>query len=194
MIRAAAQPSLFDAPEPAMPEGFRYQPDLIGPEEETELLGILAKQPFAPFDFNGYLGSRQVLSFGLRYDYGVRKVLETEPIPAWLQPLRSRVAAFCSQSTDDFVQVLINQYRIGAGVGWHRDRPQFGDVVGVSLLSPCPFRFRLKQGDRWLRRSMVVEPRSAYLISGPARWEWKHSISPVGAHRYSITFRTLRRR
>jgi len=185
------QLGLFTPPAPDLPEGLRYQPDLISPEEEAALLTELAALPFQPFDFGGYLANRQVVSFGLRYDYGTHKVVEVAPLPTFLAPLRARIAAFAGHPPEAFVQVLINEYRVGAGVGWHRDRPQFGDVVGVSLLSPCPFRFRLKDGERWLRRTVEVEPRSAYLMTGPARTTWEHSIAPVEAHRYSITFRTL---
>ena len=89
------------------------------------------------------------------------------------------------------MQVLINDYRPGAGIGWHRDKPQFGEVVGVSLLAPCNFRLRRKSGDAWDRFSLTVEPRSAYMLAGPSRTVWQHSVPPLDRHRYSITFRTL---
>lgn len=193
MKRADLQTDLFDA-APVMPEGFHYQPDLIAPEQEAELLALLATLPFKPFDFGGHLANRQVVTFGFGYDYGAHRLREAPPIPEALSPLRDKAAAFAGHSPEAFVQCLINEYREGAGVGWHRDRPHFGDVVGVSLLSASPFRFRLKQGERWLRRTRIVAPRSAYLLSGPARSEWEHSIPPVEAHRYSITFRTMVRR
>ena len=182
------QPELFGSTEP---EGFRYQPGLIGECEEAELLAELSRLDFQPFDFNGHLANRQVVNYGLRYDYGAQRVVESEPLPPWLASLRRKVAEFAGRAAEDFVQVLINEYRIGAGVGWHRDRPQFGEVVGVSLLSRCPFRFRRQDGARWIRRTVELEPRSAYLLSGPARHVWQHAITPVESHRYSITFRTL---
>jgi alkylated DNA repair dioxygenase AlkB len=119
-------------------------------------------------------------------------VVEAAPIPNFLMPLWDKVAEFASRPASAFAQVLINEYREGAGIGWHRDKPQFEEVAGVSLLAPCSFRLRRKNGAKWDRKTIVVEPRSAYLMTGPARTQWEHSIPPVSAHRYSITFRTLR--
>jgi alkylated DNA repair dioxygenase AlkB len=175
-----------------LPEGFLYQPDLITAGEETELLHQLGTLPFQPFDFHGHLANRRVVGFGLRYDYDRRAVVEAASIPDFLMPLRNKVATFAGRPETAFVQVLINEYREGAGIGWHRDKPQFEEVAGVSLLAPCSFRLRRKNGQKWERKTIVVEPRSAYLMAGPARSEWEHSIPPVAGHRYSITLRTLR--
>jgi alkylated DNA repair dioxygenase AlkB len=188
-VRAAPQADLFDAPEP-WPDGFRYQPDLITAAEETSLVQELAALPFEPFDFHGHLANRQVVGFGYRYDYTSRQVRAAAPIPAFLGPLREKIAAFAGRPPEAFQQVLINEYRPGAGIGWHRDKPQFEEVVGVSLLAPCTLRFRRKAGSRWERQSIVIEPRSAYLMTGLARHVWEHSIPPLEQHRYSITLRT----
>jgi alkylated DNA repair dioxygenase AlkB len=190
VMRRLPQADLFAAAPPA-PEGFRYQRELISAAEEEALTAELAGLPFAPFDFHGHLANREVAGFGLRYDYGRREVLAAPPIPAFLLPLRDKVGAFAGAPGEDFVQLLINRYRPGAGIGWHRDKPQFEAVVGVSLGSPCLFRFRRKAGAGWDRLSLTVEPRSAYLLGGPARHEWEHSIPPQDEPRYSITFRTL---
>jgi len=178
--------------ERGLPEGFRYQADLLTAEEEESLKRELAGLPFKPFDFHGYQANRQVVAFGFRYDYGRREVLEAEPLPSFLEPLRKKIAEAFGRPADAFQQVLVNEYRAGAGIGWHRDKPQFDDVVGVSLNAPCTFRFRRKSGESWDRVSLIVEPRSAYLLSGPARTVWEHSIPPLDRHRYSISFRTLR--
>jgi alkylated DNA repair dioxygenase AlkB len=165
---------------------------VVSTAEETELAAQLGELPFAPFDFHGHFGNRRVVSFGSRYDYGSAKVEAAPPIPDFLLPLRERVAALADLPPEAFVQALINEYRPGAGIGWHRDRPQYGKVVGVSLLSPCELRFRRKAGAGWARAKAPLAPRSAYLLDGPARSVWQHSIVPqVGAPRYSITFRTL---
>lgn len=184
-----AQPDLFAEPAP---EGFGYRPELITPADEAELVRRLQDLAFEPFDFHGFKANRQVVSFGSRYDYGRRALSEAEPIPAFLEPLRRKVGEAFDRRAEAFQQVLINAYRPGAGIGWHRDKPQFDEVVGVSLLSACPLRFRRKQGERWERLTVRVAARSAYLLSGPARSVWEHSISPVDALRYSITLRTLR--
>jgi alkylated DNA repair dioxygenase AlkB len=192
------QADLFGAPS-GLPEGFMYRADLLTQEEEEALAREFATLPFKPFDFQGYQANRQVVGFGYRYDYGRREMLEAPPLPAFLEPLRDRIAEAFDRRAQAFQQALINEYRPGAGIGWHRDRPQFGEVVGVSLLAPAVFRFRRKSGkavgetasESWDRISLMVEPRSAYLLSGPSRTIWEHSIPPLDAHRYSITFRTL---
>jgi len=189
-MSSALQADLFAAAPPA-PEGFSYAPALITPAEEAALMAELAALPFAPFDFHGHLANREVVGFGFRYDYSRRAVMAAPPIPDFLAPLRDKVGAFAGLAGADFVQLLINRYRPGAGIGWHKDKPQFETVAGVSLGAPCLFRFRRKAGAGWDRLSLTVEPRSAYLLTGPARHEWEHSIPPLDAPRYSITFRTL---
>ena len=187
----ALQPDLFGAAD-ELPEGFVYQPELITPEEGTELARHLESLPFQAFDFHGHLANRRVVGFGLRYDYDRREVVEAPPIPGFLLPLREKVAALARRPATAFAQVLINEYRPGSGIGWHRDKPHFEDVAGVSLLAPCSFRLRRKNGTRWDRRTIIVEPGSAYLMTGASRTLWEHSIPPLAEHRYSITLRTLR--
>jgi alkylated DNA repair dioxygenase AlkB len=187
---SSAQTNLFTA-RAGLPEGFRYCPGILSPEEEQALARELANLPFKPFDFHGYLANRQVVSFGYRYDYDRRAVVESAPFPSFLVSLRQKIAETFDRPAEAFRQVLINEYRPGAGIGWHRDKAQFDEVVGVSLLAPCVLRFRRKAGDTWDRASLPVEPRSAYLLSGPARGEWEHSIPALDRLRYSITLRTL---
>ena len=174
-----------------LPEGFLYRADLLTPDEEEILARELAALPFKPFDFHGHQANRQVVGFGFRYDYGARQVVEAPPLPSFLEPLRRKIAEAFDRPAEAFEQVLVNEYRPGAGIGWHRDKAQFDEVVGVSLLAPCAFRFRRKRGDGWDRVSLSVEPRSAYLLSGPSRKVWEHSIPPLDRHRYSVTFRTI---
>lgn len=185
------QGDLFAAAD-SFPEGFRYQAELITREEEAILARQIAGMPLKPFDFHGRFAMRQVIGFGLRYDYERRQVMEAPPIPQFLDSLREKVAGFTGQPASAFAQVLINEYRPGAGIGWHRDKPYFDFVAGVSLLASCSFRLRRKNGTRWQRATIEVAPRSAYLMAGPARNVWEHSIPPVAEHRFSITFRTLR--
>jgi alkylated DNA repair dioxygenase AlkB len=186
----SSQTDLFAAPS-GLPEGFRYYPDVLSVEEEEALGRELGALPFKPFDFQGFLANRQVVSFGYRYDYDRRAVVEAAPFPSFLIPLRGKVAAIFDRPEETFRQVLINEYRPGAGIGWHRDKAQFDEVVGVSLLAPCTLRFRRKAGQTWDRASLTAEPRSAYLLSGPARTVWEHSIPALDRLRYSITLRTL---
>jgi alkylated DNA repair protein (DNA oxidative demethylase) len=179
---------LFDAPPI---EGLRYADEVIGRDDEQALLAHLSELDLAPFRFHGWLGNRKTQSFGWRYDFDDASFTQTEPIPGWLDPLRARAAAFAGLMPDDFVHVLIARYDPGAGIGWHRDRDVFEQVVGISLSTPATLRFRQRLPNGFRRTSIEVEPRSAYLLSGPARWDWEHSITPGEQLRFSITFRTL---
>lgn len=177
---------------PPPPEGFRYEADLISAADERELVERVRELPLKEFEFHGYVGKRRVASYGWHYDFGERKLHAAEPIPGFLLPLRERAAAFAGVAAEDLPHALVTEYGPGAAIGWHRDKGVFGDVIGVSLLSPCVFRLRRKAGTRWERYSLTAEPRSAYLLRGPSRTEWEHSIPGVEELRYSITFRTLR--
>ena len=189
-MTAIAQPDLFAGA--ALPDGFRYQPEFLTPEDEAALLAHMPELDFQAFDFQGYKGLRRVVYFGWRYDFTAGKLGQAKPIPDFLLPLRGKAAAFAGLAADAFGHVLINEYQPGAPIGWHRDRPQFDDVVGVSLGAPGRFRFRRKQGGGWERRALTVEPRSVYLLRGSARTDWEHSLPPAPALRYSITFRSLK--
>jgi alkylated DNA repair dioxygenase AlkB len=179
-------------PRPVLPEGFRYEPDFLSADEERDLVARFAGLPFRPFEFRGYLGKRRVVSFGWRYDFNTQALARADAIPDFLLPLRDRAARFGGVAPGDFQHVLLTEYAGGAEIGWHRDRFVFGRVVGISLLSPCTLRFRRKRDARWERASPIVEPRSAYLLEGPSRTEWEHSIPAIDGLRYSITFREYR--
>ena len=188
---SAVQLDLLE-PETALPEGFVYRPDLVTPAEEAALIARFAALPFREFEFHLYLGKRRVVSYGLRYDFADREVHRVEPIPDFLLPLRDLAAEFAGLDPMAFEHALVTEYAPGAPIGWHRDRPVFGDIVGISFASPCRFRFRRRNGATWQRRAVTLQPRSAYILRGPARSEWEHSIPPAEALRYSLTFRTMR--
>ena len=173
-------------------EGFRYQPELIAPEDEAALVARVRELPFKELEFHGYLGKRRVVSFGWHYDFSGSRLRKAEDIPEFLLPLRVSAASFASVEPETFQHVLVTEYAPGAGIGWHRDKAVFGEVVGVSLLAPCVLRFRKKVDGKWERVNVRTEPRSAYHLSGPARLVWQHSILRVDTLRYSITFRNVR--
>ena len=179
---------LFDAP---LIDGLKYQGALIGAEEEKALLDRLMPLELAPFRFHGWLGNRKTQSFGWRYDFDDASFTPTEQLPNWLLPLRDKAAAFASLEPHQFVHVLLARYDPGAGIGWHRDRDVFEQVVGISLNTPATLRFRQRTSSGFKRASIEVQPRSAYLLSGQSRWDWEHSIAPGEQLRFSITFRTL---
>jgi alkylated DNA repair dioxygenase AlkB len=178
---------------PHLPEGFRYLPELIGTAEENALLAHVRELPFREFEFHGYTGKRRVVSFGWQYDFSARHLRKADRIPEYLLSLRDTAAAFAGMAAEEFQHVMVTEYSPGAGIGWHRDKAVFGQVVGISLLAPCVLRLRRAIGEkRWERVNVLAAPRSAYFLSGQARTEWEHSIPPVNALRYSITFRNLR--
>ena len=179
---------LFDEPLIA---GLNYRDKVISEDEEQNLIARLGELGLAPFRFHGWLGNRKTQSFGWRYDFDDASFSPAEPIPDWLQSLREKAADFAGLQPDDFVHVLLARYDEGAGIGWHRDRDVFENVVGISLKSPATLRFRQRTSTGFRRASIALAPRSAYLLSRGSRWEWEHSISSGKQLRYSITFRTL---
>ena len=173
-------------------EGFEYRPALITPVEEEALVARVRELPFQEFEFHGYKGKRRVVSFGWKYEFaGGGQLHKADEIPEFLLGLRARAASFARIEADAFQHVLVTEYGPGAGIGWHRDKAVFGQVVGVSLLAACVLRFRRKVKAKWERVNVLAERRSGYHLSGPARSEWEHSILRVDSLRYSITFRTM---
>jgi alkylated DNA repair protein (DNA oxidative demethylase) len=179
---------LFDAP---LIGGLRYEDDIIGEAEEEALVEQLLAADLSPFRFHGWLGNRKTASFGWRYDFDDSSFAPAEPIPDWLSDLRKVAADFGGLQPRDFVHVLLARYDPGAGIGWHRDRDVFEQVVGISLASAATLRFRRRKPGGFDRVSLDVAPRSAYLLSGEARHDWEHSIVPGDALRFSITFRAM---
>jgi alkylated DNA repair dioxygenase AlkB len=186
-----AQLALFAA-EATGPQGLRYQADFISAEEEDDVVARIRAMPLTPFQFGAFEGKRRVASFGWRYDYSHHKMERADDLPAWAAPLITRIEAFAALRPGSVRQVLCTEYDQGVGIGWHRDKPQFDKVFGLSLASSCRLRFRRKTGTRWERFTLDARPRSLYMMSGDSRQIWQHSIPPVEAARYSITFRTLR--
>jgi alkylated DNA repair dioxygenase AlkB len=190
-----AQLNLFGSAE-SLPEGFRYRADVLTAHQEAALIERFEGLPFKEFEFHGFLGKRRIVSYGWKYDYSAQQALRSEDIPDFLLPVREAAARFAGMEPSAFQQVLLTEYRPGASIGWHRDKAVFGEVIGLSLASPCLFRFRRKRtsasGTNWQRANVTIEPRSAYLLQGPARTVWEHSIPAVDSLRYSITFRTFK--
>jgi alkylated DNA repair dioxygenase AlkB len=192
-----SQSDLFGAPAPVLPSGMRYETEFLSRDEEQRWIAFAQAQPLAEMNYKGYQAKRRVVSFGGKYDYALNQLNEGPPIPRELDPLREKIATWIGVAPDAFTQVLVAEYREGTPLGWHRDVPDFEDVVGVSLLSEAVMRFRPYPPDAPKKADILklaVEPRSIYLLHGPARWEWQHSVAPTKMLRYSITFRTPRPR
>ena len=183
---------------PDYPSGFQYRADFISASDEAGLVASIGSVTFVDFELRGVIARRRVAFFGESYDRSA-----AASIPAFLLPLRAAVADWAQVEPDAFAMVLINEYRPGSPIGWHRDAPQYGIVAGVSLLAPCRMKFRpyvrpSAQSPGSSRRRAThefrLEPRSVYVMRDKARMDYEHHIPPVAALRYSITFRTLRSR
>jgi alkylated DNA repair dioxygenase AlkB len=181
-----------------LPEGFRYADDFITHAEEISLVSSIGGVKFSNFEMRGVVARRRVAFFGSAYD---SRTAPTAPLPGFLFPLRDKLGSWVGVDPADFAMGLINEYPPGAPIGWHRDAPQYEIVTGVSLLTPCRLKLRRYVSPsaqtgagrpRKTTHEIELLPRSAYLISGEARRNYEHSIPPVDALRYSITFRTLR--
>jgi alkylated DNA repair dioxygenase AlkB len=181
------------APDSSRPQGLHYHPEFISADDERALIAHIRALPLAPFQFGAFEGKRRVLSFGWRYDFAEHRLREAEALPAWIMPTIGRIEESSALPAGSIRHALFTEYEAGTSIGWHRDKAHFDLVFGLSLASSCKFRFRRKQGTRWERYTLDAEPRSLYLMSGEARRDWEHSIPPVEAPRYSITFRTLAR-
>jgi DNA oxidative demethylase len=184
--------SLFDAA--GLPEGFRIQDGFLTESEESSLAERFRSMEFHDVRMRGVTARRRVIQYGYQYSFETFQMTEGPPVPEFLLPIGDRAAAFAEVPAHELSEVLVTEYSPGAAIGWHRDAPGFGIVVGVSLLAPARFRFRRGETGARDNAEARLEPRSIYVLSGPARTEWQHSIPAVGALRYSITFRTIRKR
>lgn len=175
------------------PEGLRYLPDLLSEDEEQDLLQVVRRLDYGEVRLHGRAARRTVRHYGVDYAFESATVSPGEPVPAFLEPLRARCAAVLERPAETLEEVLVTHYPAGATIGWHRDAPPFGDVVGVSLASSCELRFQRGKGAERRVHEVLLAPRSGYVLAGPARTRWQHSIPAVARTRYSLTFRTLRR-
>ena len=178
--------------ENVLPEGFSLNLDFLSESEEKHLLSALAGLPYGEVRMHGVVAKRRVAQFGIHYAFESFKVTPTKPQPADLDPIRERAAQLAGVAAEDLAETLVIEYPAGAGIGWHRDAPPFGIVIGISLGAPCRMRFQKGTGAEREVAAVVLPPRSLYILDGPARWKWQHTIPAVNELRYSITFRTLR--
>jgi DNA oxidative demethylase len=185
----AAQSDLFERPGLA---GLAQAEAIVAPTEERALIASINAAELSPFRFHDWLGKRQTASYGWRYDFDTGRFEPAGPLPEWLLPLRERAARFARLAPEDLGQALVIRYTPGAGIGWHRDRPVFEHVIGVSLGAPATMRFRRRRpGGSFDRAAALLSPRSIYHLAGEARHEWEHSIAAMAVTRWSITFRSL---
>jgi DNA oxidative demethylase len=182
------QPDLFDEPCLA---GLFQRSAIVTPGEEQMLIESIDAAELSPFRFHGWLGKRLTASYGWSYDFDDASFTPAEAIPDWLLPLRAKAAGFACLEPDELVQALLIRYDPGAGIGWHRDRPVFEHVLGISLGAPATMRFRRRKPGGFDRASALLAPRSIYHMTDEARHKWEHSIATMEVTRWSITFRSL---
>lgn len=182
-------------PEPGVPRlpGLTQENGFITVEEERALIREIGDAGLTPFLFQQWTGKRLTKSFGWSYDFQTGVFAPAAPIPDWVMPLKARAARFAGLEPADVEQMLLIRYDPGAGIGWHRDRPAFDHVIGISLGEPATMRFRRRTDNGFSRANVPLEPRSIYHMSSEARYDWEHSIAPMEALRWSITFRSLKR-
>jgi alkylated DNA repair protein (DNA oxidative demethylase) len=176
--------------DPIIP-GLEMRDDFVGEVEEGLLIARIEHLGLSPFRFQGWTGKRLTQGFGWSYDFDEASFTQVDDIPGWLLPLRERAATFARLCPNDFAHALVIRYDPGAGIGWHRDRPQFDRVLGISLGAATTMRFRQRTASGFRRANVRLPPRSAYLLSGEVRRDWEHSIAAHEALRFSITFRSL---
>jgi alkylated DNA repair dioxygenase AlkB len=189
-VKQDLQLSLFSALSNG-PPGLRYQSEFVSLDEERELIDRIRTQPLSPFQFGAFEGKRRVFWLGWQYDYAEHQLKQADPIPDWITPIIERIETVAGLPPSSIGQILCTEYDTGVGIGWHRDKPHFRDVFGLSLASACKLRLRRKHGLKWDRFTLEALPRSIYMLTGEARHQWEHSIPPVQQLRYSITFRTM---
>ena len=180
---------LFDEP---LPEGFTHHPGFLAADEEAGVLATIAGLAFHDMKMRGVVARRRVIHYGVNYSFETFKATPGPPIPDFLLPLRERAAGLAGVEAVALAEALITEYSPGAAIGWHKDAYPFDIVIGISLRSACRFRFRRGKVRAWETAEVLLQPRSAYVLTGPARTQWEHGIPPVKELRYSITFRTLR--
>ena len=174
-----------------LPAGFLYQPDFLSTTEEAQLLRRIRGLEFGPYDFRGYIAKRRVVAYGGGYESGTPPMTIADiALPEFLLSIRDRAASVAGVRAEEIVQGMVTEYSVGAPIGWHRDRPQFGTIIGISLASSARLRLKPYQAEGGII-SVMLEPRSIYVLSGMARRAFQHSIPRVKELRYSITFRTL---
>ena len=185
------QGELFAADPPLVP-GLVLVPDAVTPTEEARVAAHIDAAPLQPFEFGQWRGKRLTAHYGSAYDFARGRLDEAPPLPGWLTELRERLAPLAGMDPAVLQAALLIRYDPGAGIGWHRDRPQYGEVLGLSLGAPCAMRLRRRTGTGFERRRLALPARSLYRLSGEVRLEWEHSIAPMDVTRRSVTFRTLR--
>ncbi|WP_119156665.1 alpha-ketoglutarate-dependent dioxygenase AlkB [Caldimonas tepidiphila] len=188
------QLELFGAEAAPLPPGFAYRRDFIDEAEEAALLAAIAALGLREARYKEWTARRRVASFGSEFDFDTNRLQAGAALPEAFRPLRAKAAAWLGVAPEAFTNMLVAEYRPGTPLGWHRDVPDFEAIVGVSLAGACEMRFRryppVPSRRKGALLKLELEPRSAYILCGEARWDWQHAVAPTPGLRCSVTFRT----
>lgn len=152
--------------------GLHYLGDYVSDGEQNTLLGCIDAQPWAT-DLK-----RRVQHYGFRYDYKRRTVdqsITLGSLPDWAAELAERLLhEGITPARSD--QLIVNEYLPGQGIASHIDcEPCFGGVVcSLSLGSACTMVFTHATNGR--QEQIRLASRSLLVLSGEARYEWRHAI------------------
>jgi DNA oxidative demethylase len=180
--------------EQSLPPGLVFSPEFLTPREESDLLELIHTMEFRTFQMHGVTAKRRIKQFGWHYAFESYQLTPADPIPAAFDSIRTRSAALAGIDPSEWAEALVTEYAPGAGIGWHCDAPAFGVVSGISLMGSCRMRFQTGTGPARLTRAIELPARSIYVLTGEVRTKWQHMIPATRELRYSITFRTLRKR
>ena len=196
MQHSGTQSKLFDLPA-ALPNGLIYRPEFLSPAEEEILITYIENLPLEHPLYEDHEAKRRIMSFGWGFNFRSGRLIPGPPLPPFLRGLGRKIGKWLTIPEMRVAEALVTEYTPGCAIGWHVDNESFEKIVGISLGSRCKIRLRPLKRYKQKRLaadviSIDLEPRSAYIMQGPVRWEWQHSVPKVETLRYSITFRTLR--
>jgi len=172
------------------PRGFRLIPAALPTRTWERYETELAALPLHVISMRGRTLRRRLAAFGLGFGTNFQGVAPAPELPPLLTALRESATLVADLVPARFNQALVQLYPPGATIGWHRDSEIFGPtIIGVSFGGAARLRFR--RLDAGQSASILIPPRSVYVMSGPSRMEWEHSIPPSDGQRLSVTFRTV---
>lgn len=189
----------YTYPEEQEIPGLLYIPDFIPSGQEKKLIKTIDKAAWSSEL------KRRVQHYGYQYSYRSRSIdssMFLGQLPDWgLNFARDFYSkGFFSQIPD---QLIVNEYLPGQGISPHIDcEPCFHDTIAsLSLGSSCVMDFTHKQNG--IKISKWLPARSLLILSGEARYDWKHAIAARKSdraqgrkidrmRRLSVTFRNVR--
>ena len=153
--RAGRDLNLFQIPA-RVPEGFVYRTNFVSEIEEQDLIKQIQKVSLTSFKYYQFTGKRRTASFGWQYEFGSNEITRAPAMPEFLLSLRARAEKLFEIDADNLEQASIVEYPVGAPIGWHRDIPQFGVIIGVSLGAACRRRGHSGSTQFHLSRSYAI--------------------------------------